>query len=116
MERLSLRGVAAAQCNRPNVRPQSVFLRLFRTGLRLRGALMAAVHRKSLKITSESKRSSNLGEIVNLMSVDAQRINDFMIYVHLLWYSVANASNWLSESSFQLQVRHNIPAAGPLSS
>ena len=56
-----------------------------RTGLRLRGAVMAAVHRKSLKITSESKRSSNLGEIVNLMSVDAQRINDFMNYVHLLW-------------------------------
>lgn len=42
---------------------------------------------QALKITSAAKRSSNLGEIVNLMSVDAQRINDLMVNLHLVWSS-----------------------------
>ncbi|XP_055346994.1 multidrug resistance-associated protein 1-like [Paramacrobiotus metropolitanus] len=61
------------------------FFKTSRVGLQIRGSIMAAVYRKALRITSSAKRSSNLGEIVNLMSVDAQRLNDLMVYVHLLW-------------------------------
>jgi ABC transporter transmembrane region len=40
---------------------------------------------QALRISSASKRSTNLGEIVNLMSVDAQRLYDLMYYINLLW-------------------------------
>ena len=49
-----------------------------RTGMHVRSSIVAEVYRKALLITSEAKRSSNVGEIVNLMSVDAQRFMDFM--------------------------------------
>ncbi|OQV17365.1 Canalicular multispecific organic anion transporter 2 [Hypsibius exemplaris] len=56
-----------------------------RLGMQIRAAIIASVYRKSLLITSAEKRTSNLGEIVNLMSVDAQRLSDLMMYVNLIW-------------------------------
>ncbi|OQV17406.1 Multidrug resistance-associated protein 1 [Hypsibius exemplaris] len=48
-------------------------------------AVIASVYRKALRITSAAKRTSTVGEIVNLMSVDSQRLTDLMTYIHLLW-------------------------------
>ncbi|GAV02763.1 hypothetical protein RvY_13289 [Ramazzottius varieornatus] len=61
------------------------FFSAVRTGMHIRASIMALVYRKALRISSSAKRTSTLGEIVNLMSVDAQRLNDFMSYVNLLW-------------------------------
>lgn len=44
-----------------------------------------AVHLQALVITSSVKRESTVGEIVNLMSVDAQRFMDVVPFVNLLW-------------------------------
>lgn len=38
-----------------------------------------------LILSNTAKRSSTVGEIVNLMSVDAQRFMDLMTYVHTVW-------------------------------
>ena len=43
--------------------------------------------RKSLRISSAGKKDTTSGEIVNLMSVDAQRICDLVPYVNMLWSS-----------------------------
>ncbi|OQV17378.1 Canalicular multispecific organic anion transporter 2 [Hypsibius exemplaris] len=56
-----------------------------RLGMHIRGSIVAIVYRKSLRISSSAKRSSNIGEMVNLMSVDAQRFMEFMAYVQMLW-------------------------------
>lgn len=40
---------------------------------------------QSLVITNSAKRSSTVGEIVNLMSVDAQRFMDLMTFLNMLW-------------------------------
>ncbi|GAV03418.1 hypothetical protein RvY_13844 [Ramazzottius varieornatus] len=56
-----------------------------RTGMHVRAAVMAAVYRKALRITAAAKRSSTVGEIVNLMSVDSQRFMDLMAFIHILW-------------------------------
>lgn len=40
---------------------------------------------QSLVITNEAKRSSTVGEIVNLMSVDAQRFMDLTTFLNMLW-------------------------------
>ncbi|XP_017579160.1 canalicular multispecific organic anion transporter 2 isoform X1 [Pygocentrus nattereri] len=59
----------------------------FVTGMRLRSAIIGAIYRKSLVITNEAKRSSTVGEVVNLMSVDAQRFMDLTTFLNMLWSS-----------------------------
>lgn len=44
-----------------------------------------AVHLQALVITNSVKRESTAGEIVNLMSVDAQRFMDVVPFINLLW-------------------------------
>ncbi|ELT99905.1 hypothetical protein CAPTEDRAFT_158862 [Capitella teleta] len=53
--------------------------------MRLRTAATAVVYRKSLKLSSASKRMATTGEICNLMSVDAQKLQDAPGYIHMLW-------------------------------
>ena len=43
------------------------------------------VHLQALVITNSVKRESTVGEIVNLMSVDAQRFMDVVPFINLLW-------------------------------
>eukprot|EP00079_Xenopus_tropicalis_P030763 XP_012826972.1 PREDICTED: canalicular multispecific organic anion transporter 2 isoform X2 [Xenopus tropicalis] len=57
----------------------------FVTGMRLRSAITGIIYRKSLVITNSAKRSSTVGEVVNLMSVDAQRFQDLTTFLNMLW-------------------------------
>ncbi|XP_018617365.1 canalicular multispecific organic anion transporter 2 isoform X3 [Scleropages formosus] len=57
----------------------------FVTGMNLRTGITGAIYRKSLVITNAAKRSSTVGEIVNLMSVDAQRFQDLTTFLNMLW-------------------------------
>ncbi|OXA39170.1 multidrug resistance-associated protein 1 [Folsomia candida] len=50
--------------------------RMMLLGMRTRTVLSSAIYRKSLIITSAAKRDTTAGEIVNLMSVDTQRLLD----------------------------------------
>ncbi|XP_053393096.1 multidrug resistance-associated protein 1-like isoform X2 [Mercenaria mercenaria] len=54
-------------------------------GMRLRTAIIGAVYEKMLKLSTAARRTSTVGEIVNLMSVDAQRFNDMMTYINMIW-------------------------------
>jgi len=38
-----------------------------------------------LTLSNAARKSSTVGEMVNLMAVDAQRFLDLMIYGHILW-------------------------------
>ncbi|XP_031698824.1 canalicular multispecific organic anion transporter 2 isoform X1 [Anarrhichthys ocellatus] len=57
----------------------------FVTGMNIRTAVIGAIYRKALVITNTAKRSSTVGEVVNLMSVDAQRFMDLTTFLNLLW-------------------------------
>ncbi|XP_051945452.1 canalicular multispecific organic anion transporter 1 isoform X2 [Xyrauchen texanus] len=61
------------------------FQRCFVLGMKVRTAIMAAVYKKALVVSNGSKKESTVGEIVNLMSADAQRFNDVTNFIHLLW-------------------------------
>ncbi|KEH17986.1 multidrug resistance protein ABC transporter family protein [Medicago truncatula] len=54
-------------------------------GLRLRAALISHVYKKGLHLSSRSRQSHSGGEIMNYMSVDVQRITDFVWYVNVIW-------------------------------
>ncbi|ESO87141.1 hypothetical protein LOTGIDRAFT_107213, partial [Lottia gigantea] len=57
----------------------------FLLGMRIRTAIVSAVYRKTLVLSNTSRKNSTVGEIVNLMSVDAQRFMDLMTYFHTIW-------------------------------
>lgn len=59
--------------------------RCFTVGMRARTAIIAAIYSKALRMSSKARRNTTVGEIVNLMSVDAQRIMDLAPYLHMLW-------------------------------
>ncbi|EDQ90327.1 uncharacterized protein MONBRDRAFT_18722 [Monosiga brevicollis MX1] len=69
---------------------QSIFLhqyfhRVMKTGMRLRSAIINVVYEKSLHLSNTARQQSTTGEIVNLMSVDAQRFMDLMGYLQMIW-------------------------------
>ena len=40
---------------------------------------------QTLRLSNSAKKTSTVGEIVNLMSVDAQRFMDLTTYLHVIW-------------------------------
>ncbi|EDV20619.1 uncharacterized protein TRIADDRAFT_50946 [Trichoplax adhaerens] len=61
------------------------FHRCYVTGMRLRSAIIWATYRKALSLSNSARKKSTVGEIVNLMSVDAQRFMDMTTYLHTIW-------------------------------
>ncbi|XP_077442262.1 multidrug resistance-associated protein 1-like isoform X2 [Vanacampus margaritifer] len=59
--------------------------RSFTLGMRLKSAVMALVYRKCLVMSSAARRQCTVGEMVNLISVDTQKMMDFVVYVNSLW-------------------------------
>lgn len=62
------------------------------TGLRMRAALMIAVHKKAMLLSNGEKNKLASGRIVNLVTIDTQRIQDLTTYLHAVWYSVIQIS------------------------
>ncbi|KAJ9051994.1 hypothetical protein DSO57_1038568 [Entomophthora muscae] len=58
------------------------------TGMKLRTALVAAIYQKSLRLSGASSQTSSVGEIVNYMSLDAQRLQDLCAYLHVAWSGI----------------------------
>lgn len=61
------------------------FVLVMRNGMRVRSGLQGTIYDKSLRMSPSARASSSLGEIVNFMQLDTQRIGDFYQYVHNLW-------------------------------
>eukprot|EP00761_Pharyngomonas_kirbyi_P013067 gb/GECH01013094.1/.p1 GENE.gb/GECH01013094.1/~~gb/GECH01013094.1/.p1 ORF type:complete len:1376 (+),score=357.92 gb/GECH01013094.1/:1-4128(+) len=55
------------------------------TAIRVRGGLITGVYNKSLGLSNSAKQGKTTGEIVNLMSIDTQRISDLLTYLHMSW-------------------------------
>lgn len=61
------------------------FQRVFDMGMRIKSALTAVVYDKSLVLSNDTKQASNTGDIVNLMSVDVQRLQDLVQNLQIIW-------------------------------
>lgn len=61
------------------------FMRTMRGGMRVRSGVQGVLYDKSLRMSPSARASSSLGEIVNLMQLDSQRIGDFFQFFHVLW-------------------------------
>ncbi|XP_076981838.1 ATP-binding cassette sub-family C member 2 [Tamandua tetradactyla] len=67
---------------------QWYFQMCFMLGVSVRTTVMAAVYRKALTISNSARKQYTIGETVNLMSVDAQKLMDVTSYIQLLWSTI----------------------------
>ncbi|XP_076899720.1 ABC transporter C family member 2-like [Bidens hawaiensis] len=61
------------------------FQNVMRVGYRLRSTLIAAVFRKTLRLTNESRRKIASGKITNLMTTDSESLQALSQSLHTLW-------------------------------
>nr|XP_028955922.1 ABC transporter C family member 3-like [Malus domestica] len=61
------------------------FFKTQQVGVRIRAVLVTAIYNKGLTLSSNSKQGHTSGEIINFMTVDAERIGDFTWYMHDPW-------------------------------
>ncbi|KAL8492102.1 hypothetical protein ACS0TY_023647 [Phlomoides rotata] len=64
------------------------FFKVQQAGYRARAALVAKVYNKGLTLSCQSKQGHTTGEIINFMSVDAERIGYFGWFMHDPWMVV----------------------------
>ncbi|XP_057660508.1 multidrug resistance-associated protein 1 isoform X6 [Diorhabda carinulata] len=61
------------------------FNRMFLVGMRIRTVLVSTIYKKALRISNSARKESTVGEIVNLMAVDAQKFMDLIGYLNMIW-------------------------------
>uniref|UniRef100_A0A452ZEM9 ABC transporter C family member 3 n=1 Tax=Aegilops tauschii subsp. strangulata TaxID=200361 RepID=A0A452ZEM9_AEGTS len=54
-------------------------------GVRARSSLVAAIYQKGLALSSQSRQSNSSGEMINVVSLDAECVGDFSRSMHDLW-------------------------------
>ncbi|KAL0719562.1 hypothetical protein Bca4012_068886 [Brassica carinata] len=59
------------------------YFRLQKIGIRMRSCLVAMIYEKGLTLSCHSKSTS--GEVINLMTVDAEKVGSFCWYIHDSW-------------------------------
>ncbi|OON18287.1 ABC transporter transmembrane region, partial [Opisthorchis viverrini] len=67
---------------------QRGFYRSLTLGISLRSVLTSAIYRKSLRLSSESRAKYTTGELLNLLSVDVNRIMESFMFSFLTWTAV----------------------------
>ncbi|XP_051002569.1 ATP-binding cassette sub-family C member 2 [Acomys russatus] len=67
---------------------QNYFQFCFVLGVNVRTTIMASIYKKALTLSNLTRRQYTIGETVNLMSVDTQKLMDVTNYIHLVWSSV----------------------------
>ena len=76
------------------------FLIVTRAGWRLRAAITTGVFRKSLRLSAASRQQRTLGEMVNLMQLDATKLEMFLTQFHVLWDGLYQIAGYLTVLSF----------------
>ncbi|EOA32624.1 hypothetical protein CARUB_v10015919mg [Capsella rubella] len=68
------------------------YFRLQKAGIGMRSVLVSMIYEKSLTLPCYSMKGHSSGEIINLMTVDAERISAFGWYMHDPWILVLQIS------------------------
>eukprot|EP01094_Clydonella_sp_ATCC50884_P012540 TRINITY_DN2274_c0_g1_i1.p1 TRINITY_DN2274_c0_g1~~TRINITY_DN2274_c0_g1_i1.p1 ORF type:complete len:657 (+),score=275.64 TRINITY_DN2274_c0_g1_i1:84-1973(+) len=64
---------------------QTYFFKVFRVGMHLRAAIVTIVYSKAFRLSPKAKQSSGVGDIVNHMAIDAERLMNLVPYLHMVW-------------------------------
>ena len=58
---------------------------MMKIGMKMKSNIINQVYMKSLRLSSIAKKERTTGEIVNLISVDANRFLEVLMYLNLVW-------------------------------
>ncbi|ORY80748.1 P-loop containing nucleoside triphosphate hydrolase protein, partial [Leucosporidium creatinivorum] len=64
------------------------FARVFETGMRVRAGLVNLIYKKSLVLSNDERGGRLTGDIVNLQSTDATRLQDLCTYGQVAWSGI----------------------------
>ena len=78
------------------------FHKMNRCSWRIKTAVSASIYRKSLRLSSSAQRSTSVGEIVNLMQVDATKIEVFIVTMHTLWDGLFQIAGYMTILGFMI--------------
>ncbi|KAL4093934.1 hypothetical protein PRIC1_011364 [Phytophthora ramorum] len=67
---------------------RNYFFHCFESGMRVRSAICTAVYSKSLVLSAAARQKKTTGEITNLMSIDAQRLQELSTFINSVWFSI----------------------------
>jgi ATP-binding cassette, subfamily C (CFTR/MRP), member 1 len=91
-----LSGVLFAFIAAKAVTENQYFLRVIRAGYQARVAVSVAVYNKSMRLSNSERQSTTLGELVNLMQVDASKIEAFLPQFHVLWDGIVQITGYIT--------------------
>jgi ABC-type multidrug transport system fused ATPase/permease subunit len=78
------------------VTENAYFHRVMRGGYQLRVAISIMVYNKALRLANSERQSTTLGELVNLMQVDATKIEMVVQQLHVLWDGVLQILGYMT--------------------
>lgn len=58
---------------------------MFIVGTRVKTSLMNIIYKKSLKLSTSARRLATVGEMTNLLAVNAQSFGDLTTYLNIIW-------------------------------
>ncbi|PAV74681.1 hypothetical protein WR25_19463 isoform C [Diploscapter pachys] len=63
----------------------SYYYILFRMSIKIQTTLTSAVYKKTLSLSNSARRAKTVGEIVNLMSIDVEKLQSITQQIHQFW-------------------------------
>jgi ATP-binding cassette subfamily C (CFTR/MRP) protein 1 len=72
------------------------FHKVYRAGYQSRVAVSVAVYNKSLRLANAERQDTTLGELINLMQVDATKIEMFVPQIHVLWDGLLQITGYMT--------------------
>ena len=80
------------------------FHRVVRIGFQMRNAITTTVYRKSLRLSPVAKQDTPTGQIINLMQLDATRIDSMMLQFHVCWDGMYQIIGYMALLIYYLNV------------
>lgn len=77
------------------VTENTYFHRVYRSGYQSRVAVSVAVYNKALRLANAERQDTTLGELINLMQVDATKIEMFVPQIHVLWDGLLQITGYM---------------------
>nr|APD26520.1 ATP-binding cassette transporter subfamily C member 1 X4 protein [Brachionus koreanus] len=68
------------------------FDRMFNVGFRIKIALMDLIYKKSLRLSNNSRKESTVGQMVNILAVNAQSFVEYPHHLNMIWSSLFTIS------------------------
>jgi hypothetical protein len=78
------------------------FHKVNRCGFQIKAAVAASIYAKSFRLANTEQQSTTLGEMVNLMQVDATKIEAVVPQIHVLWDGIFQITGYMTILGFLL--------------